>query len=176
MKHQNKILLLFSVSMVYLLFRLGCNTPEPKPSATTDTLQYVRALEREILTLSAQIKADKDKVIEAKETDTIYVTKYKNTVEYVKINAPDTCQPYINLVVMAADSVIANKDSVIERQDRVVTHLETVVAKQDTVIQVQKVAIKQAQADTKKERRKGIVRSVAVGAVMVAVFILTSVL
>ncbi len=142
METRNRIIILLCVTIVAILLKFSCHK-ETKHVEVSDTLQYVRALESELLKLSKEYDALSKDVAEAKRVDTVTVYKYKQVVRVVKQEAPDTCQHYINLVVAAADSVIAGKDTVIERQDRVIDNLENISAKKDTVITVQKVAIEQ---------------------------------
>lgn len=73
-------------------------------------------------TIIKQIEKIVERTKVLRHRDTVMVVRYRDRVDTIISQAPDTCEPYIVEVAAACDSVIAIKDSIISDQDTTIAY------------------------------------------------------
>lgn len=164
---------------------LICNTPKNKPTPAPKQIRSDREviLERDNELQGIAISRLMKELDDLRHQEAKAEVRYKIVYKEVQAEAPDTCQPYIERVKLAADSVIAAKDSTIDRQSELIGAVTEQNATKDSLIVEAKAGREretkradEAEKQTERANKRGKIAAWAVGVGMAVIWVVTSVI
>lgn len=154
----NTILILLIISIIVLLLGNKCDNETKLTNSNKDSLNTIIA-EKEQIADSIKTKIDTVEIVINK-----IVTKYKTVYDTIIKQAPDTCKTYL----IALDKECGIKDSINEVQltnySNLTGELTGIIALQKTIIKSDSLTIDELTMDLKKEKRRGKLKTILVGA------------
>lgn len=165
----------------YWLFFLKKTKPTPPPKQIKSEREIIIERDNELqgIAISRLMKELDD----LRHQEVHVQVRYKTVYKEVHAEAPDTCQPYIDRVKLAADSVIAAKDSTIEKQAELIgAGTEQNATKDSLIVEVKAGREREtkraddAEKQTEKANKRGKIAAWAVGIGMAVIWVVTSVI
>ena len=136
----------------------GCSTEPPPTHSNKDSLNTIIASKEQIAD-SINNRIDTVEIVRNK-----IVTKYKTVYDTIIKQAPDTCKTYL----IALDKECGIKDSINEVQltnySNLTGELTGIIALQKNIIKSDSLTIDELTMTVKKEKRKGKLKTILVGA------------